>query len=120
MVRAIQMITELGAVRRFLAGVQGACAQYAGELDLIFDSTVLVEVPIHAVLIITDCANERHDESSKAPRLGLLRAKVAVLPANAEILFVDTNRLRNLDDCAFGVAEVCVEIVDVAQTIAAQ
>ena len=57
-VRAIQMVAKLGAVGGLLACVQAPRAQDASELDLVLDATVLVEVPIHAVLIVADRADE--------------------------------------------------------------
>ena len=63
----------------------------AGHLHLELDRPVLVEVPVEAVLVVSDGGDERDDEPAGAADLGVAAAPVDVLPEEAEVLLVDAD-----------------------------
>src|SRR5208282_4777625 len=58
-VGAVELGGDQGAVGRFLARGQGAGGDHAGQLDLVLDGAVLVEVPVVGVLVVADGGDHR-------------------------------------------------------------
>lgn len=77
-----------------------AGGQYAGELDLVLDVAVGVEVPEEAVLVIPDGRDRGDDQPPRAAHLDLLRPEVRVLPGDPVVLLVHADGVRDDDRVA--------------------
>ena len=77
-------------------------------------------MPVEAVVVVAHGGEERHDETTVAPDLAHVVAEVGVLPADAEVLLVHADRIRQLDRLTVLIVDVRVEVVDFAEAITAQ
>src|SRR6185437_4362130 len=103
-----------------LAGRDRGGLDDAGQLDLELDRAVLVEIPVKAVVVIADRREERDDEAPRAPHLESVVAEFIMLPEDAEILLMQADRVLHRGWLAEIVGCRHVEIMDVAETIAAE
>ena len=113
---------DLGGVRvapSCRAGV-GRGEQHAGRLDLELDRAVQVEVPVEAVVVVADRGEVGDHETALAARLSRAVEDVGVLPQDAEILFVDADRVRYRPRLAGFVGHGGVQVGDLAQAVAAE
>ena len=92
----------------------------AVELHFELDVAIEAKVPPKRVVVVADCRHRVDDEASRAPALNIARGMVGVLPEQTEILFVQTDRIRQLDDLTMAIREVRVEVRNVADAVAAQ
>src|SRR5205814_9742215 len=81
-------------------GVRGD--QDAGRADLAFDVAVLVEPPVHEVLVVGHGDVEGNHQAPGPPDLDA-GPLVDVLPADAAVLLVDADRVRYRPGLAAGV-----------------
>ena len=98
----------------------GAGGDDAGQLDLVLDVAVGVEVPEEAVLVVADRGEAGDDQPPGAAHLHLLGPEVGVLPADPEVLLVHADRVRDGQRLTVLVVGDGVEVVDLAQAVAAQ
>src|SRR5689334_7104131 len=119
-VGAVDLGGDQGAVRRLLSRGQGPVGDHAGQLDLVFDGAVLVEVPEVAVLVVSDGGDHRDHQPPRAPDLGLAGPPVHVLPAHAVVFLVQADHVLDHLGVAVVVVQPGVEVVDLAQAVAAQ
>src|SRR5207247_3273625 len=103
------------AARR--AGMRGD--QDAGRADLALDVAVLVEPPVHEVLVVRHGDVEGDHEAPGPPDLDA-GPLVHVLPADPAVLLVDADGVRYGPGLATGVVHHRVQVGDLAQAVAAQ
>ena len=68
------------------------------HLQLELDVTVETEVPAKRVIVVADRRHRVDDEASRATAFDIARGMVGMLPEQTEILFVQTDRIRHLND----------------------
>src|SRR5215831_20377005 len=83
---SVQARRHQGAVPGLLADGQRTGRRHPGQLYLVLDGAVLVEVPEVAVLVVADGGNRGKHQTSRAPDLRLLGPEVGVLPEDSVIL----------------------------------
>jgi len=81
---------------------------------------VQVEVPVEAVVVVPDRGDEADHQPELPPRLGHVEPQVAVLPEEPEVLLVHADRVADHLRVAHLVGQRGVEVVDLAQTVAAE
>src|SRR5690606_36870764 len=89
-------------------------------LDLELDGAVEVEVPVEAVVVDADRDEERDDQSALAAGLLRFGENVRVLPEDAEVLLMHADRVLHLVRLAVAIGQDGVEVVDLAEAVAAQ
>ena len=92
----------------------------AGQLDLELDRAVEVQVPEDAVVVVADGEDRADHQATAAAHVGGTRVAIGVLPQNAEVFFVDADRLVDVDGRAVVEAPGAVEIGDVAEAVTPQ
>lgn len=103
-----------------LAGVHGVGVQNTGELDVELDSTVLVEDPVDAVLVVGGSEDVGDDQLPATSYNDRLVTEVGVLEEDTGVFLVDTDGV--LDDRA-GTRTVdkgSIHVVDGALAVAAE
>src|SRR5438309_546413 len=75
-------------IRRDSSGVHNT-----SQFDLELDHTILVEIPVETVLVVAHRGDERDDQASRTAYLGLVRAPIDMLPEQAKVLFMHTDRI---------------------------
>src|SRR3954454_21460712 len=120
MVRRVQAGADDRAVLGRLTDVVGTHREHAGELDLVLDRAVVVEVPEVPVLVVADGDDRRDDEPTQPPHLHLLRAEVGVLPRDACVLLVHADRVLDRDGVAVLIVDDAVEVLDVPDAVASE
>jgi len=103
-----------------LTRVHGVCVQDSGELDLQLDSAVLVQDPVHAVLVVGCREDVGNDELTCASDSHALIPEVSVLEENAVVLLVDADGILNRGCHASAIDEVCIEVMYGTLAIATQ
>ena len=113
---------QLGRDRRGVVTghVGGDGEDEPGELDVELDRAVLVQVPEEAVVVVPDRRPGRDDEAARAAHLAGAAEEVLVLPQHADVLLVEAHDLRELDRQAVVVGVDGVEVVDLAEAVAAE
>ena len=113
---------DLGGVRRVRGVVTrvGGGEQDAGELDLALDRAVQVEVPVEAVVVVADGAEEGDHQAALAAGLGRPVEDVGVLPEDAEILLVNADGVADRARLAVIVGDGRIQVGDLAQAVTAQ
>jgi hypothetical protein len=99
---------------------QGPVGDHAGQLDLVFDGAVLVEVPEIAVFVVSDGSDHRDHQPSRAPDFGLAGPPVHVFPADAVVFLVQADRVLDQLRAAVVVVEPGIEVADLTEAVAAQ
>src|SRR5262245_28436143 len=90
------------------------------RLHLDADGAVLIEIPEEAVDIVADGRGGRHHQPARPAHRRLAAGEVAELPQDAEILFVDADRIADEPRPAEPVMTPDVDIADMAEAIAAE
>ena len=103
-----------------LAGRHRRGLDDASQLGFELDRAVLIEVPVEAVIVIADGREERDHEPARAPHLKRLVAEFVVLPEDAVILLMQADRVLHDRRLAVIVGDRHVEIMDMAEAIAAE
>src|SRR5215472_1205872 len=119
-VRSVQARSHQRTVLGLLADGQRTRRSHAGQLDLVLDRAVLVEVPEVAVLVVTDGGNRGKHQPARAPDLRLVGPKVGVLPEDPVVLFVHADRVLDRLRLAVVVVDDGVEVMDLPQAVAAE
>ena len=119
------LVVRGGQLRRHPGGVvagdvAGDGEHDAGQLDVELDRAVLVQVPEEAVVVVADRRPRRHDEATRTADLAGAAEEVLVLPQHADVLLVQAHDLRQLDRLALVVGVDGVEVVDLAEAVAAE
>ena len=121
MVRGVKLWRDQGPIGGLLARVESAQREDAGQLDLELDVAVLVQIPEKTIFVVLDRGDRRDHEPARAAHLWLVRqSAVGVLPEDAEILLVHAHRILDRQRLPAARAEMPVEILDDAETIAAE
>ena len=102
------------------ASVDGLGGDDAGGADLVGQLAGLVEDEGEDVLVVGDCDDGLEHQFAGAGDGGGAGAVVGVFPADAGVLFVDADDVFHGQGGAFVVREEAVEVVDGAQTVAAE
>ena len=97
-----------------------AVGDHAGELDLVLDRAVLVQVPVVAVLVVADGDDAGDDHPAHPPDFRVAGAEVGVLPGDAVVLFVQADGVRHGDGLAVVVVDHAVQVGDLAEAVAAE
>lgn len=118
--RAVQIGSDQATVAGGLPVLDGAGGDDAGQLDLELDARVLVEVPVEAVVVVPGGGEERHDQPPGPPDLGVAGAEIGVLPADTGVFLVQADGVRDVDRLAVLVVDDGVQVLDVADAVAAQ
>ena len=92
----------------------------AGELDLVLDGAVLVEVPVVAVLVVADGDDAADHHAAHAADFGVAGAEVGMLPGDAVVLFVQADGVLHRDRVAVVVVDDAVQVDDLAEAVAAE
>ena len=92
----------------------------AGQLHLELDVAVEIEVPVEAVLVVADRRDEADHEPAAAAHLGSPAEHVDVLPEDPVVLFVHADRVVDHPRLALLVRDRRVEVVDLAEAVAAE
>ena len=119
-VRRAQVLPEATPVARPLAVCEARGQDDARELHLALDRAVLVQVPVEGVLVVVRRSDRRDDEPARAPHLDVAGHGVRVLPEEAEVLLVQADRVLDRVRAAGVVGERRVEVVDLAEAVAAE
>jgi len=91
----------------------------AGGPNLALDVAVLIEPPIHEVLVVGHGHVRGDDHAAHPADLGPA-VLVHVLPQHGVVLFVQTDRVGDGERDARGVMQNGIEVADLAETVAAQ
>jgi len=91
----------------------------AGRAHLALDVAVLVEPPVHEVLVVGHGDVERHDQAPGPPDLAA-EGVVHVLPQHPAVLFMDTDGVPDRARLATGVGHHRVEVGDLAEAVTAE
>ena len=105
---------------RLLTGRQGGGVHDPGQFDFTLKRAVLVEIPIERVFVIPDGRDEGDGQPPRPAHLGLACAPIGVLPQNADVFFMQAHRVFKRRDPAAAVHLRKIEVMDHAQTVAAQ
>ena len=108
------------AVARPLAVGDCAVRDHAGELDLVLDAAVLIEVPVEAVLVVAHRGDGRDHQPPGTPDLDEAAPEIEVLPEDPGVLLVQADRVLDRHRLAPVVRDHAVEVADLAETVAAQ
>src|SRR4029077_12417588 len=100
-------------------GIEGHRRQNSCELDLQLHVPIEIQVPVEAVLIVTDSRNEADYEATTAAHLATADEQVDVLPQDPVVLFMHADRVLDHPRPALLVGERGVEVVDLAEAVAA-
>jgi len=120
MVRRVKQRRNQCAVNWAFAFVDRCKRENAGELDFELDIAVLVEVPEEAVLVVFDGGDGRYNQAAGAAHVGRIReSTIGVFPENAVIFSCMQMALGMVRLPPRLVAEMCVQIGDVSQAVAA-
>ena len=96
----------------------GGVVHHPGQLHLVFDCAVLVEIPEEPVFVVPDGRDEGDHQPSGPAHFRLPGPPVDVLPEDAEVLFVHADGVGDFHDASLGVIGHGVEIVDLAEAVA--
>ena len=118
--RAAQALGDHAAPGIRLAGRDRRRLDDAGQLGLELDGAVLIEVPVEAVIVVADGREERDDEAARAAHLEGVVAELVVLPEDAVVLLMHADGVLHHHGLAEIVGGRHVEIVDVAEAVAAE
>src|SRR5215207_3903211 len=91
-----------------------------GQLDLALDRAVLIEVPEDAVVVVADRRERGDHQPTGAPHLGLVRPHVHMPPEDTVVLLVHADGVLDRVRLAVLVDQRGVEVVNLAQTVAAE
>src|SRR5271165_1534065 len=119
-VRPVDLRRNQRAMGRALPRRQRPVGDHAGQLDLVLDRAVLVEVPEVAVLVVADGGDHRDDQPPGAPDLGFPGPPVHVLPADPVVFLVQADGVRQDLGVAVVVVQPGVEVADLAQAVTAK
>ena len=111
---------HLAGERQVVAGAVRPRGEDAGQLYLVADGAVEVEVPEEPVLVVADGVDGAHHQAARAAHLGGVGVPVEVLPADAEVLLVDADGIGRGHHRAVVEHLRRVEVDDLAQAVAAQ
>ena len=100
--------------------VDGLRGEDAGRADFVDDFARLVEHEGQDVLVVRDRDDGLQDELAVADDRCAVRAVVGVLPADAGVLLVDADAVFERDRLALVVGDDGAEVVDAAETVAAE
>ena len=100
--------------------VEGDGGEDAGCTDLELDVSCLVEDEREYVFVVRYCADHLHDQLPVPHDGGGAGAVVCVLVLEAVVLLVHADDVLELDRCPLGVGAVAIEVLDVAETVAAE
>ena len=117
-VRPVEPGRDERAVLRHLTDGQRRRRDDAGQLDLVLDQAVVVEVPEVAVLVVPDGDDRGDHQPATAADLDGLGAEVGVLPRDPGVLLVHADRVGDDDGLAVLVVDDPVEVVDVPDAVA--
>ncbi len=92
----------------------------AGGLHLIFHATILMEIPVGGIFVVADGGDRGDHEAAGAADLGALVAHVVMLPGEAGILLMQADALFDGARIAEHVGNDRIEIVNIAETVAAE
>ena len=92
----------------------------ARGLHLIFDAAILVEIPIGGIFVIADRRDGGNHQTPRAANFRSLAAHVVVLPGQAGIFLMQADASFDRSRIAEHVGNDRVEIMDVAQAVAAE
>ncbi len=118
--RAAQIVVHHAAPTIGLAGHDGRGLDDAGQLGFELNGTVLVKVPVEAIVVIADGGEEADDEAPRTPHLEQPVAEFVVLPDDAIVLLVHADRVLHHERLALAVGGRHVEIVNVAEAVATE
>jgi hypothetical protein len=91
--------------------------QNPGQLHLVLDGAVLIEVPVKAVFIIVDSGEKGEDETARSPHIHLVSSPVRMLPEHAEVLFMEADRIFRHRHLTATVGEHRVKVTDFPQAV---
>ena len=119
MERRVGALVDERAVGIRLTGHQRRGDHDARGPDLALDVAVLIEPPVHQVLVVGDGDVERQRQPAHPPHLGA-DVVVDVLPQHGVVLLVDADRVGDRVRLTLAVVHHRIEIADLAQAVAAQ
>ena len=90
-----------------------------GRPHVALDRAVLVEAPVHEVLVVRDGHVDRDHQPARAPDLGALDV-IDVLPEHAVVLLVDADGVGDHVRLTRRVVQDRVQVSDLAEAVAAQ
>src|SRR5262249_3387844 len=76
----------------------GPTIHYSSQFNLVLNRAILVEIPVKAVIIVTDCGEERDDQSPGSPNLRFASTPVGMLPENSIVLLMHADGIFE-NDC---------------------
>src|ERR1700722_13993562 len=117
-VRAVDARGDDRAELRLDAVFDRAVGDDAGELDLVLDGAVLVDVPVVAVLVVADVDDTADHHPAHAADFGVAGAEVGMLPGDAMVLFVQADGVLHRERVAVVVVDDAVQVDDLAQAVA--
>ncbi len=119
MERRVGALVDERAVRRLLALGEVGRDHDPGRAHLALDVAVLVQPPVHEVLVVRDRDVEREHEPARAADLGA-DLRVDVLPQHRVVLLVDADRVADRVRLALRVVHDRIEVRDLAEAVAAE
>ena len=120
MVRPVQARRDHRAVSRLAAAREGAGGDDAGELDLVGNRPVGVQVPEEPVVIVADRAERGDHQPPAAADLHRPAQVLGVLPADAGIFLVNADCVGQQDRLALVIVDHRVQVADLTQAVAAE
>ncbi len=121
------LVVGRGEARRHHVGVVAGIAvghshgrHDPGQLHLELDGAVQVEVPVEAVLVVSDGRDGAHDQTPRATHLAPTRHHVHVLPEDPVVLLVHADGVGARVRLAPFVGVHVVEVEDLAQAVATE
>src|SRR5260370_521860 len=118
-VRPVQARRDDGPVRRLSHVGGSAGGDDAGELHLVLDRRVGVQVPEEPVIVVPDRGQRRDHQPAAAADLDRSVQVLGVLPADAGVFLVDADRVGPPDRLAVVVVHDRLHVADLAQATAA-
>lgn len=103
-----------------LAGAHGVGVQDTGQLDLELDRAVLVEDPVHAVLVVGGSEDVGDDQFAAASNHHRVVSEIGVFEEDAGVFLVNANGVLDDGRCTGAVDERCVHIMDGPLAVAPQ
>ena len=121
-VRSSNTTADVGGPRHALTVlvVDGSGAENTSSADLELNTSGLVKNPSKDVLVVGDGADHLDNELAVTDNGGDIVAVVGVLVEDAAILLMEANDVLQLDSATLGVSPVSVEVLNVAQAVAAE
>ena len=103
-----------------LTRVHRVGVQNSGQLDVELDSSILVEDPVHAVLIVGGSEDVGNDQLPATGHNDRLVPKIGVLEQDTSVLFVNANRVLYNGASTSTVHKCSIHVVDGTLAVAAQ